>query len=1058
MNLQKHLIFFLLFLSNPAFSQWNIREKWGGEPAYDVKSQGGVLFAATYGGLYRSTNDGINWTKIESIGPANAFYEVEITENGTIYCTSLGADYELERSSDGGLSWQKILAPPGNFMSDLQQGGMAVVGNWLFMRNGKQVFRLSDTGTNFEPILTLPFSGDLYSLKAFDGVLWVGTQAGAAFYSTDSGQTWQQINAGAPFLAIKGNVVLNYADPIYQNTYITRSTNNGQTWTQVTMPEIIKSIYPSENFFWAQTYSNQILKSADGLNWTVIGTAVDPNYWSGVQEINGSFFLPSEAGIRRSTDGGSHWWANNTGIGGSAYPLQSIGKTLLAGKRNFSDNGGESWKTMIKPGSYGHLYTFDDRIYITSDDNLWRCVDGDLSQWELIVPAAAFGAKYSQGFFKAGNWLFSTNNLFSDLGKVYRSSDEGLSWEICSDVDDDFNLIGTIGDSTVIGQEYSSTGANLLISRDLGLSWQIWDVAPQIGYNNFNFRVDGEKIYTLSRSATENPNLLLSEDYGLTWRKLSENILSPAQLGIYGFYDFAVKDSLLFAYTQHWVGYDGALWMSRDTGNTWTNLLAHPDFSNVLVTSLGVTSEHLFFINQADGKLWIRSLSSLSEKSQAGLVFWDLNLDQVQQSDEFGVKYCGIKTSNPQSFAAIASENGGFLLDYISQGDTVRPVVPALPYTVSVPAFRLGETGNPLMRFAIQRPDGIHDLRLEAVPASDFLGGRNTNVHFFLSNDGTETESGILEVIFNEHLTVEGATPNYSSLQGNQLKWTFSALKPLEQRQFICNVKSGVGSQVLMAGLTAHAQILNDTTPLNNADTLFTEILNSYDPNDKQVDRPTLTVPEAAQIPELQYKIRFQNTGNYPAFEVRLLDTLSTMLDVSSLRMIGASHPFRLQLTGNNILEFIFENIMLPDSMRDEQGSHGFVAFGIRPNRVLQLGEILPNTAHIFFDFNPPITTNTATTEVVLPLGVRVPTIQSLQIFPNPASREVFVRLPESETGASFLDVYSFDGRLQQLIPTDGRSAWLSFPDMPPGIYLLSWRMDNGGRAVGKLVWDPERR
>jgi photosystem II stability/assembly factor-like uncharacterized protein len=1046
------LLFFIIAGSS-AYSQWVIRENWGGEPVYDLKENDGMLFATTYGGLYRSSNHGINWSKVQSIGPGIAFYEVEITESGTIYCVSLTAKHELKRSRDGGLSWEKIPAPAGQLPYVYRNSGMAVVGNFLFIHNGQQVLRLSETDDVWHPLQNLPFSGDLYQIEVFEGMLWVGTQAGVAFRSADAGQSWEQITAGAPYLAVRGNIVLNYADPIYQNTYITRSNDGGQTWAPVTMPEIIKSIRTSDSYFWALTYSNEVLRSADGQSWSSINTRVDPEYWSGGREINGTLYLPGELGIRRSSNDGGQWWATNTGIGGNVYPIQSIGSTLISGKRNFSDNAGETWQTMVKPGGFGHIYSFDDRIYINYEATRWKSISSDLTQWELLPPSTGLNLELTEGIFKAGDCLFCVSNNFADRGKVFRSCDEGATWEHISTAvsNNDFDLLGAVGDSTVFGRAYTNTGSELLISYNLGLSWQLWDIAPVIGYHNYDFRVYGKRIYTLRGLDTQPRDLMVSEDYGSTWRNLTGHI-QPA--GGYGLYDLAVTDTLLFVYTLNWQGAARALWVSRDTGDSWTNLLAHPDFSEVSVTSLGTSTEHVYFVNQTDGKLWIRPLAKLFENSQAGTVFWDFNNDGIRQSGEAGVRYCGIKTTNPVAYAAIANNKGDFLLDLILPGDTVRPVVPPLPYAQSAPAFRIGETGNPPMEFAIQRPGGIHDLRLEALPATEFLAGRNTDVHFFLNNDGTENGLCGIEVIFNENLTIEGTTPPYTSLTGNRLYWFIDHIPPLAQRQLICNFKSAVGNnEVLNAGLTARAIVLNDTTPLNNADTLYQEILNSFDPNDKQVDRPRITPLEASQLPELRYTIRFQNTGSYPAFQVRLLDTISPLLDASSLRLLGASHPYNVRLTENRILEFIFDEIYLPDSTRDEPGSHGFVFFSLRPGRVLHTGEVVPNTAHIFFDFNTPITTNTATTEVILPLSTPMQTApETLRVFPNPGSGDFFVSLPEGLNGATFLDVFSLDGRLCNRFPTDGRSARIDLSAQKPGLFLLRWGLKEGGWRFGKVI------
>ena len=57
-------------------------------------------------------------------------------------------------------------------------------------------------------------------------------------------------------------------------------------------------------------------------------------------------------------------------------------------------------------------------------------------------------------------------------------------------------------------------------------------------------------------------------------------------------------------------------------------------------------------------------------------------------------------------------------------------------------------------------------------------------------------------------------------------------------------------------------------------------------------------------------------------------------------------------------LVFSFDDILLPDSNVNEPESHGFVKFKVLPNKELAPLTTLKSPANIYFDFNPPITTN----------------------------------------------------------------------------------------------------
>ena len=136
----------------------------------------------------------------------------------------------------------------------------------------------------------------------------------------------------------------------------------------------------------------------------------------------------------------------------------------------------------------------------------------------------------------------------------------------------------------------------------------------------------------------------------------------------------------------------------------------------------------------------------------------------------------------------------------------------------------------------------------------------------------------------------------------------------------------------------------------------------SYDPNDKQ-GFPTGyndAFHFITKNDDIEYMIRFQNTGTFTAFNVVIEDEIDTdLLDLGSVKLQGSSHPYRLSVVDGNVLKFSFNNIMLPDSTTNEPESHGFIRFKIAQKPNNPMGTVINNTAAIYFDFNAPVITNT---------------------------------------------------------------------------------------------------
>jgi len=238
------------------------------------------------------------------------------------------------------------------------------------------------------------------------------------------------------------------------------------------------------------------------------------------------------------------------------------------------------------------------------------------------------------------------------------------------------------------------------------------------------------------------------------------------------------------------------------------------------------------------------------------------------------------------------------------------------------------------------------------------------------------------------------------------------------------------------------------------------QVRNSYDPNDKlafplgvgeeQVIRPGTPI---------DYTIRFQNTGNDTAFVVVLRDTLSEYLDYTKVELVGASHRFEFaQLGEGNVLHFHFPGINLPDSTTNLAGSQGFVQFRVYPKAGLPSGTVVDNSAAIYFDFNPPIITNTVSRKyqefmLVQTVEPKQPDFLAVHIFPNPFMERAVLTLPDDAPEGEYrLHLFDAMGRLLQTKDFRDRMTDINGEALPSG--AMFWTVSSQGRIVarGKVV------
>jgi uncharacterized repeat protein (TIGR01451 family) len=226
----------------------------------------------------------------------------------------------------------------------------------------------------------------------------------------------------------------------------------------------------------------------------------------------------------------------------------------------------------------------------------------------------------------------------------------------------------------------------------------------------------------------------------------------------------------------------------------------------------------------------------------------------------------------------------------------------------------------------------------------------------------------------------------------------------------------------------------------------------AFDPNDKLV-HPDRENHETLFDEQLHYTIRFQNTGNDVAYDIRIIDTLDSDLDPSSFRMIGSSHLNILKTTiRQNIIDFQFSNIFLPDSTTDLEGSQGYVSFIIAPKQPVVENTIVTNSGSIYFDFNPPIHTNETVNVFVSMLtatnDINLNQDWKLELYPNPTSDILTIDhnfLPRDYQ----IEIFDYSGK-KVFSGTNTKNA-IDVSSLNDGVYFTMIKF-NGRKLIKKFV------
>ncbi len=251
----------------------------------------------------------------------------------------------------------------------------------------------------------------------------------------------------------------------------------------------------------------------------------------------------------------------------------------------------------------------------------------------------------------------------------------------------------------------------------------------------------------------------------------------------------------------------------------------------------------------------------------------------------------------------------------------------------------------------------------------------------------------------------------------------------------------------------------NDGDPFVSID--CQENIGAWDPNDKRgfpkgYGSDHLIEPNT----DIEYHIRFQNTGTDTAFTVEIRDTLSAFLDPSSIKVGASSHDYDFRLQADGSLSFIFNNIMLPDSNVNEVASHGFVKFRISQYPDNPVGTEFFNQAAIYFDFNPPVFTN----ETVHRIGVDFIEMEvvsvhepgfdakDLNLYPNPFEhRATFEWDGEPFENARFI-IFDAMGRKVMNKLINGNKWEVERNNLSAGLYFFTLESHKERLITGRMI------
>jgi photosystem II stability/assembly factor-like uncharacterized protein len=305
---------------------------------------------ATSIGIYKSTDGGDNWNKINNgLTSADVNYlAVDPVNTGTIYA---GISGNVFKSTDGGASWSEINNGLGSYTTANSLAIDPTNTSTIYAGNSNGVYKSTNGGLNWsQTVLHLSFKyspSTVYSLAINPKntqIIYAGTYSSDIFKSTDGGMKWSRTNlniiSGGYFVTVypiqslaidPANTETIYAGTDGKSLY--KSTDGGANWNKMEnglTSSDVRSVAIDETnteIVYAGT-SGGVFKSTDGgASWNIMNKgltsksvnclAIDPKN----TEI---IYVATTGGVFKTSDGANNWIKVSSGLKSTSVSFVAI--------------------------------------------------------------------------------------------------------------------------------------------------------------------------------------------------------------------------------------------------------------------------------------------------------------------------------------------------------------------------------------------------------------------------------------------------------------------------------------------------------------------------------------------------------------------------------------------------------------------------------------------------------------------------------------------------------------------------------------------------------------
>jgi uncharacterized repeat protein (TIGR01451 family) len=890
-----------------------------------------------------------------------------------------------------------------------------------------ELWTMKDDGSLVQKTKSNSFESKIFHHKKSDQIIAFND---TSYISKDKGKSWTIYNINLPNDKLKWAKELNDGSILASgNLHYYTSQDNGLSWN-IDLNYIPMNIRPyvgdhfiSSNYdLYSNIINNEILVERNGRTREIRVVGEKPGIGALYQKNQTGLYAVTSKGLQLSTDDGKTWKTIRQNSSFYYWPLFFKDGSILsvndeADQLLISQDQGNTWTARSLPPDFNLRYS--NNIYITSDDKILML---DLSTRKQIYVSSDRGMSwvtqsissswpYGQTFYLSNKDILYSSAMNGN-GKLYYSLDLGINWKEAN------VFIGSIIDPVL-------TDLNQLIWSEFGNL----DIKYIIFTNDFGITTDTFEV-------NSEYELFSNDQFGNCFLINFHDLSNCAILNINTKTLVSADFSELYNKTQD-------LWNLHTGENGF--LYAYSDYNSIHKYSHKVNS----------------SFAQLS-----GNVILDENQNCTKESTEKnGFPYrLAIKDQKNLIYNVTVNNTGSFTT-YVPPGNYQMqlPNSNSIWQDCNLPKnFQVNDNDTIVYNDLIIKPLQLcSDIKIQITMGRLRRCFDNNVAHVYIKNYGSKNATNVkVKLFLDEYLDkiVSSVTP--SSQQGKILEYSIPELKLNEvfdiRLVFEVSCHAQLNQVHCIKALFDNAEQCNHILPLSDTILSCEKNIGSFDPNDKMAysNGMPLSNKITSEQEDIEYLIRFQNTGTDTAFKVVIRDQLDKNLDWNSFEVLSSSHPYSFTMDDGGLITFLFKDILLPDSSINVVASNGYIKYSIKQKDNIALGTVIHNEAAIYFDYNEPVWTNKVSLQLVSPSKTKNYSEDILlTIIPNPFSTKASISLPkELEDQEKLIKIFDLHGKEIMQYRSMEKSIELVNDHFRNGVYLIKVFAKNGKTGIAKFV------